>query len=50
MTKEIENLIKRSFLRDIKINILNNELHEGDDRWTTKQLFQMLDNMEEQLK
>lgn len=49
MTKEIENLIKRSFLRDIMINVLKNELGESG-LWTTKQILQMLDNMDENLK
>jgi len=49
MTKEIENLIKRSFLRDMMINVLKNEAVSGD-QWSTRQILQMLENMDEELK
>jgi len=49
MNKEIENLIKRSFLRDIMINVLKNEAAKGN-QWQTRQILQMLENMDEELK
>ncbi len=50
MTNEIEKLIKKSFLRDVKLNVLTNDFDGKTELWTTKQILQMLDNMEENLK
>lgn len=49
MTKEIENLIKKSFLRDVMLNVLKNDADFGS-KWTTRQILQMLENMDEELK
>lgn len=49
MTKEIEVLIKRSFLRDVMLNVLKNDAAKGN-QWQTGQILRMLENMDEELK